>query len=89
MTGLSTSPPTTVGSAPSIPATTIKTRAERSDNGNLLMDAHFPAIEEPALLAPKLEAIPGLVEHGLFLSEQVERVIVAGSAEVRELVRQS
>ena len=70
-------------------ASHVTTRAERSDNGNLLMDAHFPAIEEPALLAPKLEAIPGLVEHGLFLSEQVERVIVAGSAEVRELVRQS
>lgn len=68
-------------------AASITTRPERSDNGNLLMDAHFPAIEDPAALARALEQVPGIVEHGLFLAEMVERVIVAGADGVRELVR--
>jgi ribose 5-phosphate isomerase A len=55
----------------------VTTRAERSDNGNLLLDARFGAIENPAALARELEAVPGLVEHGIFLGETVERVVVA------------
>ena len=69
-------------------ATAVTTRAARSDNGNLLMDAAFGAIADPALLAARLAAIPGLVEHGLFLAPMVERVIVAGAGGVREMVRQ-
>lgn len=68
-------------------ASEVSTRARRSDNGNLLMDASFGAIADPAALARELAAIPGLVEHGLFLAECVERVIVAGARGVRELVR--
>jgi ribose 5-phosphate isomerase A len=65
----------------------VTTRARRSDNGNLLMDAHFEAIADPGTLAADLAAIPGIVEHGLFPASMVERVIVAGSDGVRELVR--
>ncbi|MEO8602356.1 MAG: ribose-5-phosphate isomerase RpiA [bacterium] len=65
----------------------VTTRAKRSDNGNLLMDAAFDPIADPAALAAQLAAIPGIVEHGLFLAPMVERVIVAGAAGVRELVR--
>jgi len=68
-------------------ARAVTTRAARSDNGNLLMDAAFDRITEPAALAAKLAAIPGIVEHGLFLAPMVERVVVAGAAGVRELVR--
>jgi ribose 5-phosphate isomerase A len=67
-------------------AARITTRAVRSDNGNLLMDAAFPRIADPITLAGQLAAIPGLVEHGLFLAPMVERVIVAGTSGVRELV---
>ena len=67
----------------------LTTRAERSDNGNLLLDAAFGTIPDPARLARELECIPGLLEHGLFLSEHVERVVVAGAGGVRELVRGS
>jgi ribose 5-phosphate isomerase A len=67
-------------------AARVTTRAARSDNGNLLMDAAFPRIADPITLATQLAAIPGLVEHGLFLAPMVERVIVAGAAGVRELV---
>ena len=66
-------------------ATEVTTRAERSDNDNLLMDAAFPLIDDPAALAARLQGIPGLVEHGLFLSDCVERVIVAGPGGVREI----
>jgi ribose 5-phosphate isomerase A len=68
-------------------ATAITTRAARSDNGNLLMDAAFEHIPDPAPLAARLAAIPGVVEHGLFLAAMVERVVVAGAGGVRELVR--
>jgi len=66
-------------------ATEVTRRTEPSDNGNLLMDAAFPPIEDPAALAARLQEIPGLVEHGLFLSDCVERVIVAGPGGVREI----
>jgi ribose 5-phosphate isomerase A len=62
------------------------TRERRSDNGNLLMDAHFGAIDDPVTLAGELAAIPGIVEHGIFPGSMVERVVVAGSTGVRELV---
>jgi ribose 5-phosphate isomerase A len=68
-------------------ASRVTTRAERSDNGNLLLDAAFGRIEDPAALARALDAIPGLVEHGLFLADRVERVIVGGRDGVREIVR--
>ncbi|MFN8641247.1 MAG: ribose-5-phosphate isomerase RpiA [Candidatus Binatia bacterium] len=68
-------------------ARAVTTRLARSDNGNLLMDAAFDRIDDPAALAARLAAIPGIVEHGLFLAPMVERVVVAGAAGVRELVR--
>lgn len=69
-------------------ATAVTTREVRSDNGNLLCDAQIAAIADPAGLAQALEAIPGIVEHGLFLADMVERVILAGAdGGVRELIR--
>jgi len=67
-------------------ATAVTTRACRSDNHNLLMDAHFPPIADPVALGTHLAAIPGIVEHGLFPGTMVERVVVAGPDGVRELV---
>ena len=40
-------------------------------------------------IAARLAVIPGLVEHGLFLGETVERVIVADGSGVRELLHGS
>ncbi|GAA0543238.1 ribose-5-phosphate isomerase RpiA [Halorubrum ejinorense] len=48
-------------------------RAERkdgpvvTDNGNLVVDCAFGAIDAPASLAASLASIPGVVEHGLFV----------------------
>ncbi len=38
-----------------------------TDNGNYVIDVDCGAIHDPESLASRLEAIPGVVEHGLFL----------------------
>ncbi|WP_225335630.1 ribose-5-phosphate isomerase RpiA [Halomicrobium urmianum] len=46
-----------------------------SDNGNLLLDCDFDAVEDPAGLAADLAGLPGVVEHGLFvgIADEVHR----------------
>ena len=43
--------------------------AYRTDNGNLVLDARFGAMPDPRVLAAALDALPGVVGHGLFLDE--------------------
>lgn len=38
-----------------------------SDNGNFILDCANSGITDPASLAQRLDAIPGVVEHGLFV----------------------
>ncbi|MFC6905466.1 ribose-5-phosphate isomerase RpiA [Halalkalicoccus tibetensis] len=38
-----------------------------TDNGNLVLDCDFGRIESPAELGDELSAIPGVLEHGLFV----------------------
>jgi ribose 5-phosphate isomerase A len=38
-----------------------------TDGGHLILDCHLGAISDPERLAAALTAIPGVVEHGLFL----------------------
>ena len=38
-----------------------------TDGGHLILDCHFGRIPEPDDLARRLAAIPGVVEHGLFI----------------------
>lgn len=47
-----------------------------SDSGNLIVDAKFPTIPDAASLARQLEAIPGMLGHGLFVG-LVHKVILA------------
>ena len=65
----------------------VTTRDQRSDNGNRLMDAFFGTIPDPSALAAELAAVPGIVEHGIFLAALVERIVIAGPDGVRELTR--
>jgi ribose 5-phosphate isomerase A len=80
-------PAVTAGRVRSLGAAHVRRREGTSDNGNLLYDAAFGAIEDPAGLATRLQAVPGLVEHGIFLATTVERVIVGSGETVRELRR--
>ena len=41
----------------------------RTDQRNLILDCHFGLVNDYALLAAALDAIPGLLGHGVFLNE--------------------
>jgi ribose 5-phosphate isomerase A len=62
-------------------------RPVATDQGNLLIDAAFGPMEDPAALAEKLNDRAGIVEHGLFLG-LAHDVIVAGTDGIRHLKRQ-
>jgi ribose 5-phosphate isomerase A len=48
-----------------------------SPDGNLIAD-YFGLIGDPADLAARLSATPGVVEHGLFAPEMVSCILIAG-----------
>ena len=52
-----------------------------SPDGNLIAD-YFGPIGDPAELAARLSATPGVVEHGLFAPEMVSCVLIAGAGGV-------
>ena len=56
----------------------------RSDGGNLILDASFGRIPDPQALAERLNRIPGLVEHGLFI-DLATLVIIAGPDGVEQI----
>ena len=47
-----------------------------TDQGGYIFDLGFGSVEDPAGIAAALDAIPGVVEHGLFLTE-IDRVVIA------------
>jgi ribose 5-phosphate isomerase A len=57
-----------------------------TDGGHWLIDAQLQQIADPRALAVRLSAIPGVVEHGLFIG-LASIAIIAGPAGVRILER--
>jgi ribose 5-phosphate isomerase A len=57
-----------------------------TDGGHWILDAHLGRIAQPELLAQKLAAIPGVMEHGLFIG-LANTAIVAGPGGVRVVNR--
>lgn len=55
-----------------------------TDGGHLILDASFGRIPDTRAISQALHAIPGVVEHGLFL-ELASAVILAGAGGVRTL----
>jgi ribose 5-phosphate isomerase A len=55
-----------------------------SDNGHYIVDCFFGTIADPDRLADRLAAIPGVVEHGLFIGI-AKAVISAGPAGIEIL----
>lgn len=55
-----------------------------TDGGHSILDCHFGVIPEPERLAERLFAIPGVVEHGLFIG-LATTVVVADPAGTRIL----
>lgn len=56
-----------LGGEPELRAAERKDGPVVTDNGNLVVDCAFGAIERPGELAAELSALPGVVEHGLFV----------------------
>ena len=56
----------------------------RTDSGNLILDASFGRIPDPKALADRLDRIPGIVEHGLFL-DMAAIALVAGPEDVETI----
>lgn len=56
-----------LGGTPELRAAARKDGPVVTDNGNLVFDCEFGEIASPAELAADLSAIPGTVEHGLFV----------------------
>jgi ribose 5-phosphate isomerase A len=70
-------------------AVTLRSKDGRpvmTDQGNLLLDAAFGPMENPAAIAAQLNGRAGIVEHGLFLG-LARDVIVAGQEGIRHLER--
>lgn len=59
-----------------------------TDEGHHILDAQFGEIREPGILAEKIASIPGVVEHGLFVS-MASAVLIAHGEKVTELRRPS
>ena len=57
-----------------------------TDGGHFILDASFGLIRDPDRLSQALHAIPGVVEHGLFLG-LAERVVIADPEGTRTLER--
>lgn len=56
-----------------------------TDGGHLIIDASFGRIPDARALSDALHAIPGVVEHGLFLG-LADLAVIAGSTGIRTLV---
>jgi ribose 5-phosphate isomerase A len=57
-----------------------------TDGGHWILDAALDRIADPKMLASRLSAVPGVVEHGLFIG-MAQAVILAGPAGARVIER--
>jgi ribose 5-phosphate isomerase A len=57
-----------------------------TDGGNWILDAALQRIPDPHALAERLSAIPGVVEHGLFIG-LAQAAILAGPGGLRVVER--
>jgi ribose 5-phosphate isomerase A len=57
-----------------------------TDEGHHILDCTFGEIADPAGLAQRLRAMPGVVEHGLFIG-MAERALIGKGTQVQEIKR--
>jgi ribose 5-phosphate isomerase A len=67
---------------PAAPRQTREGHAFVTDGAHLILDAALARIPQPDALARRLAAIPGVVEHGLFIG-LAQIAIIAGPGGVR------
>jgi len=57
-----------------------------TDQNNIVIDCAFAALDDPERLAAMLSAIPGVLGHGLFLSE-IDAAYIAANGQVERIER--
>lgn len=70
-------------------AMTLRQRAGdtfRTDSGNVIYDCAFGAIQSAPKLAAAISAVPGVVEHGLFIG-MATTLLIAGPGEIEVINR--
>ncbi|MDR1820405.1 MAG: ribose-5-phosphate isomerase RpiA [Methanobrevibacter sp.] len=65
-----------MGSEPIIRMAKHKVGPVISDNGNFIVDAKFPIVDNPVQLEKDLNSIPGVVENGIF-SQMTDKAVIA------------
>jgi ribose 5-phosphate isomerase A len=56
-----------IGGSPEVRMGIRKDGPVLTDEGNFIIDAHFDGIDDPASLERAIDAIPGVLENGLFV----------------------
>jgi ribose 5-phosphate isomerase A len=64
----------------------VRPGAPPSPDGNVIAD-HRGAIDDPSALAARLDAVPGVVGHGLFAPALVHEVLIGHPDGVERRVR--
>lgn len=62
-----------LGLAPELRA--IDGRAFLTDQHNMILDCHARRLDDPAAIATRIKALPGVVEHGLFLGIATRAIV--------------
>ena len=74
-----------MGAAPEIRMGQKKDGPVVTDQGFWIVDAKFEGIDQPEQLADAIKALPGVLEHGLFIGMASRVLIAAADGSVREL----
>ena len=74
----------TIGGSPSLRQAERKAGPVITDNGNFIIDAKFPGISNPVDMEKRLNAIPGVLDNGLF-PNQADIVYVGEDKGVKRL----
>lgn len=59
-----------------------------TDQGNMILDANFGPIDDPADLAAKIKSRTGIVDHGLFVNIATDVIVAKSPYKVRHLKRE-
>jgi len=75
-----------IGGKPVLREGKMKVGPVITDNGNVIIDAHFGPVPQPDALEHKLKSIPGILETGLFV-QMAQIAYVGKRSAVEKLIR--
>ena len=76
-----------LGAAPALRMGAHKDGPVVTDQGFWVLDARFDGIDDPAALATEIDAVPGVLGHGLFIAMATDVLVGTDSGSVRHETR--